>query len=130
MLKTDTPREKARLLVQSLQDVTFACMREQRHILGYGAQDRLVALRRLAESLTEGDWCPKGLKKAELDLIGTGLIEDVVWATANGVSVNTLETKIYELFRLAAEHQNLPEVRPLRNGRESSRLRPRPRRRV
>lgn len=126
-----TSRQKARLLVQAIEQDTQACIREQRHLIGYGAADRLEALRVMAENLMDSDWCPKGLSKSEIAMIGNGLIEDVVWTVANGHSIAPLEAKIYELFQLESEKKNLPPMRELqRDGRERSRLRPRPRVRV
>lgn len=121
-----TPREKARTLVQALDEATHACLREQAHIMGY-ALERNVALNQLAISFAESDWCPKGLAREDIEMIGYGWIADVVWAIANGHSLSAYEIKIHELFRLKAEGQTLPPVRPQRDGRESSRLSPRPR---
>ncbi len=128
---TAEPRRKARVLVQALEDATTRCLIEQSHLFPFGPAGRLEAIEQLARSLWEDRrWHPQGMARADVDLIGYGFMADVMWATATGHSNVALEAKIHEFFRLQAEGKELPPLRPLRNGREQTRLSSRPRVRV
>lgn len=124
------PRQKARMLVQSIQDITLGCLREQQHII---TQDRIVRramLIELAESLTD-HWIPLGLTPADMDHIEPWMIRNIVLNTAEGIPLAAYESAIFARFQQAEENPPMPAV-PVnqhRGGPHSGR-RAGPRRRV
>jgi hypothetical protein len=119
---------KARVLVDALDQATRACLIARAQHFGYQTDERREALKSMAISFAEGTWHPDGLTHEDVELVGYGLVTDIVWAVANEIGYNTLESAIYDIFQRQSNGQALPAMRKLdRSGREQSRLGPRSR---
>jgi hypothetical protein len=82
----------------------------------------------VAISFWESTWHPDGLAREDVEIVGYGLVADVVWAVANGHGYGAYESAIYDIFNRQANGQTLPRMRQLdRHGRERSRISPRSR---
>ena len=107
------PRQKSRVLVQALQDATLECLREQHHLIAQDWKKRDAMLTKLAESFTDGKWCPEGLLPDDVAIVPDWMISSVVMRLSSGQPVGGFEVKIHELYEAAAANPApVPQVSP------------------